>query len=152
MFFKVIVLKISEISQETTCVRVIFNKISGPQYCNFILKKRLQHRRSPVKFPNFLRTPFFTEHLHWLILSISGFRPKTLLKRDFGKDFLTEHPPHNCFLCLTVNFENFFRTPLLKSTSGKLLISCTSCRISTSRYSKKLFYRYFSSILYKNEK
>ena len=28
------------------------------------------------------------------------------------------------------------------------LISCTSCRISTTRYSKKLFHKCFSSILY----
>ena len=61
-------------------------------------------------------------------------------------------PPDDCFLCLSVNFEKFFRTPILWSTSGKLLISCTSCRISTCRYSKKLFHRCFSSILYKKEK
>ena len=28
-----------------------------------LLKKRLQHMRSPVNFAKFLRTPFFTEHL-----------------------------------------------------------------------------------------
>ena len=49
------------------------------------------------------------------------------------------------------SFEKFFRTPLLQSTSGKLLISCTSCRISTTRHSKKLFHRCCSSILYKNK-
>ena len=31
-------------------------------------------------------------------------------------------------------------------------MSCTSCRISTTRHSKKLFHRCLSSILYKNEK
>ena len=51
-----------------------------------------------------------------------------------------------------MKFEKFFRTPLLKSASGKILISCTSCRISTRRYRKKLFQRCFSSILHKNEK
>ena len=56
------------------------------------------------------------------------------------------------FLCLSVNFEKFFRTPLLKSTSTKLLSSCTSCKIATSGYSKKLFHSCFSSILFKNEK
>ena len=34
--------------------------------CNFI-KRRLQHRCFPAKFSKFLRTPFFTEHLWWLL-------------------------------------------------------------------------------------
>ena len=33
------------------------------------LKKRLWHRRFPVNFAKFLRTPFLTEHLQWLPLS-----------------------------------------------------------------------------------
>ena len=33
------------------------------QPCNFI-KKRLKHRRFPVRFTKSLRTPFFTEHLY----------------------------------------------------------------------------------------
>ena len=44
-----------------------FSKDSGPIYSNFI-KKRLQHRCFPVKFAKFLRTPFLTEHLQWLLL------------------------------------------------------------------------------------
>ena len=36
-------LKISQISQENTCVGSLFNKAAGPQACNFI-KKRLKHR------------------------------------------------------------------------------------------------------------
>ena len=67
---KYVFLKISQVSQERTCVRVSFNKIVGPKLpCNFI-KNRLQHRCFPVKFTNFLRTPFFTEHLRWLPLKI----------------------------------------------------------------------------------
>ena len=31
-------------------------------------KKRLCHRCFPVNFAKFLRTPFFTEHLRWLLL------------------------------------------------------------------------------------
>ena len=34
-----------------------------------LLKKRLWHRRFPVNFAKFLRTPFLTEHLQWLPLS-----------------------------------------------------------------------------------
>ena len=42
----------------------------GPQACNYI-KKRLQHRCFSVKFAKFLRIPFFTEHLWWLLLDES---------------------------------------------------------------------------------
>ena len=34
-----------------------------------------------VKFAKFLRTLFFTEHLQWLLLTVSGFQPATLLKK-----------------------------------------------------------------------
>ena len=51
-------LKNSQISQENNCVEVFFDKVTGPQGCNFI-KKRLQHRCFPVKFSKYLRTPFF---------------------------------------------------------------------------------------------
>ena len=33
-----------------------------------LLKKSLWHRCFPVNFAKFIRTPFFTEHLRWLIL------------------------------------------------------------------------------------
>ena len=33
-------------------------------------KKRLQHKCFPVKFAIFLRTPFLTEHLRWLLLHL----------------------------------------------------------------------------------
>ena len=33
-----------------------------------LLKKRLCHRCFPVNFAKFLRTPFLTEHLQWLLL------------------------------------------------------------------------------------
>ena len=34
-------------------------------------KKSLWHRCFPVNFEKFLRIPFFTEHLRWLLLEIS---------------------------------------------------------------------------------
>ena len=45
----------------------LFNKDAGLKVCKCI-KKRLQHRYFPVPFANFLRTPFFTGHLQWLLL------------------------------------------------------------------------------------
>ena len=38
-----------------------------PETCNFIKKETL-HRCFPVNFAKFLRTPFLTEHLRWLLL------------------------------------------------------------------------------------
>ena len=52
-------------------------------------------------------------------------------------------PPDDCFLSLSENFEKFFKTLLSQSTSRKLLFPCAGCRISTTRYSKKFFHRYF---------
>ena len=42
-----------------------------------LLKKRLCHRGFPVNFEKFLRTPFLTEHIWWLLLE--------LLNDDFQK-------------------------------------------------------------------
>ena len=36
-----------------------------------LLKKRLWHKCFPVNFEKFLRTPFFIEHLRWLLLKTS---------------------------------------------------------------------------------
>ena len=116
-----------------------------------------------MKFPKFLRTPYFTEYLQWLFLTISGFQPATLLKKKFPQrcfsmkfaKFLRTSfdrtPPDDCFISLSVNFKKFFRTSLLQITFGKVLIFCLSCRILISRYSEKLFHRCFPSISYKSE-
>ena len=55
---KKVFLEISQNSQENTSGL-------GPAT---LLKKRLWHRCFPVNFVKFLRTPFFTEHLGWLLL------------------------------------------------------------------------------------
>ena len=56
-----VLLKFSQKSQENTCVGVFFLTVT-------FLKERLQHRSFPMNFAKFLRTPFFTEHLRWLLL------------------------------------------------------------------------------------
>ena len=77
MFFKIGVLKISQNSQQNTCVRVSFKKVAGLRPCN-IIKKRIQHRCFLVKFAKLLWTPFFTEHLRWLLLVITSLTPDSL--------------------------------------------------------------------------
>ena len=90
---------------------------------------------------------FYTEHLQWLYLTVSGFQPVTLLKKKLRQR------------CFSVNFSKFLRASfllaehlrmaascvylwILKSFSEHFFYrapSCTSCRISTNRYSKNLF-------------
>ena len=56
---KKVFLEISQNSQENICASV-----------SSLLKKRLWHRYFPVNFAKFLRTPFLTEHLWWLLLNL----------------------------------------------------------------------------------
>ena len=49
------------------CQSLFFNKVAGLRPAT-LLKKRLWHRCFPVNFAKFLRTPFLTEHLWWLLL------------------------------------------------------------------------------------
>ena len=75
---KKVFLEISQNSQENACSRVSFLiklQASGLSPTT-LLKKRLWHRCFPVNFVKFLRTPFFTNHLWWLLLCmIKPFRP-----------------------------------------------------------------------------
>ena len=54
------------------CQSLFFNKIAGLGPAT-LLKKRLWHRCFAVKFAKFLRTPFVTEHLRWLLLTAANF-------------------------------------------------------------------------------
>ena len=136
------------------CQIRVFNKVAGLRPAT-LLKKKLYHKCFPVNFLKFLRTPFsqkssgqlltlFYWTLQTLLLTVSGFQAASFLKKRFRKRCFSVHftkfltsfgrtPPNDCFLSLSANCENFFRIPLLYSPSEKLLISCTSCRISTSR-------------------
>ena len=54
-------------------VRKNFANFTGKYLCwsfflNKVIKKKLQHRRFPVKFVKCLKTPFFIEHLWRLLL------------------------------------------------------------------------------------
>ena len=53
--------------QENTCARVSFLIKLQAEACNFIKKETLA-RCFPVNFAKFLRTPFPTEQLRWLLL------------------------------------------------------------------------------------
>ena len=49
------------------CQSLFFNKVAGLRPAT-LLKKRLWYRCFLVNFVKFLRTPFFSEHLRWLLL------------------------------------------------------------------------------------
>ena len=59
--------KISQYSQESTCVEVFFNKVAGLQACTLI-KKRLQHRVLPVYVGKWLRAPVLKSICEQLLL------------------------------------------------------------------------------------
>ena len=50
------------------CQSLFFNRVAGLMPAT-LLKKRLWHRCFPVNFSKFLKAPFFTEHLRWLLLA-----------------------------------------------------------------------------------
>ena len=64
----------SEAVTQRCSVKKVFLEISQNSQENWglkpatLLKKRLWHRRFAVNCAKFLRTPFFTEHLWWLLL------------------------------------------------------------------------------------
>ena len=73
------------------------------------LRKRLWHRCFPMNFAKFLRTPFLTEHLRWL-LYISG-----VLKTDKSEccslqvcKFLMRNPIRDHFLKIFCKFQSTF--------------------------------------------
>ena len=48
------------------CQSLFFNKVAGLRPATLI-KKSLWHKRFSVNFVKFLRTPFLTEHIWWLL-------------------------------------------------------------------------------------
>ena len=50
------------------CQSLFFNKVAGLGPAT-LLKKRLRYRCFPLNIAKFLKTPFLTKHLRWLLLS-----------------------------------------------------------------------------------
>ena len=67
-----------------------------------------------MEFAKVLRAHCLIEHLQWLLPEVSGFQATALLKMKLRKRCFSVNfdrtPPDDCFLCLSVNFEKFFRT------------------------------------------
>ena len=73
------------------CRSLYFNKVVDPT----LLKQRLRYRYFPVNFVQFLRKPFPTEHLRWLLLYMIILVTLLLILK----------------ICLSVEI-NFWKTPL----------------------------------------
>ena len=67
-FMKRVVLRnFAKFTGKHLCQSPFFNKVVGLGPAT-LLKKRLWHRCFPVNFVKFLRSPFYIEHLWWLLL------------------------------------------------------------------------------------
>ena len=66
--------------RKTPVLESLFHKFTGLKTCNFI-KKRLQHRCSPVNIAKFLRTPFLNNICKRLVLQ----PPEVFYKKKFLK-------------------------------------------------------------------
>ena len=64
---KVVLRNFAKFTGKHLCQLLFFNKVVGMRPAT-LLKKRLWHSCFPVNFTKFLRTPFLTEHLWWLLL------------------------------------------------------------------------------------
>ena len=116
-----------QISQESTCIGVFFNKLQASRTATLLIKK-LQYRILPVKFAKFLRRPCFREHFQWLLLTVSGFQPVTILKKRLRQR------------CFSVNFTKFLRTSFLLTEPLQMNASGVYLWILRS-FSEHFFYR-----------
>ena len=85
-----------------------FAKFTGKHLCQSLrpatlLKKRLWYRCFPVSFTKFLRTPFFTEHLCWLLLK-NSMLPKHKVWN--GESRPQWNNRSSCSLCLKITIFN----------------------------------------------
>ena len=86
-----------------------------------LLKKRPWHRCFPVNFPKFLKTPFFIEHLWWLLL-ITELYPNILQESSIVD------------ICLgskyTFELNKYEFTSLFWSSSTAMILSLHEVRVN----------------------
>ena len=71
------------------CQSLFFSKVASLRPAT-LLKKRLWHRSFTVNFAKFLRTPFFTEQLRWLLLKRLSKEIVSLEVTIFTKDSMLD--------------------------------------------------------------
>ena len=65
-------LEILQNPQKNTCTCLFFHKVTGLRP-GTLLKNKLWHRCFPVNFARFVKIPFLTEHVRWLLLPTSQY-------------------------------------------------------------------------------
>ena len=73
-----------KITGKHLCQSLFFNKVAGLRPAP-LLKKRLWHRCFPVNFEKFLRTPFYIEHLWWMLLNLGAFQELSNIYKGSAK-------------------------------------------------------------------
>ena len=79
------------------CQSLFFNKVADLKACNFIKKENLAQVFS-CEFSKFLRTPFLTEHLWWLLLKLTSWEAVCYIKLTA---LVTTHAVKQC---ITLSF------------------------------------------------
>ena len=110
---KVVLRNLTKFTGKHLCQSLFFfNKVAGQRPAT-LLKKRLLHRCFPVNFVKILRTPFYIEHLWWLLLYVQlsniELHHNTLLqiiKPGFHYGLTCDNM--RSYLCITLFF--FIRT------------------------------------------
>ena len=128
----------------------LFNKVAGIRPTT-LLKKRLWHRCFLVNFTKLLRTPFFIEHLWWLLLKTTikeRFHWSSVVSPTSASDFLTNFkyrssPPEVfCKKCVLKYFtkltgKHLRQSLFIKKETLAQVFYCEVCKIFKNTY----FYR-----------
>ena len=69
---KVVLKKFTKFTGKHLCQSLFLKKVPDPRPVT-LLKKRFWYRCFPVNFLKYLKTPFFIDHLRWLLLLFERF-------------------------------------------------------------------------------
>ena len=134
IFCKIVLRNFAKFTGKSLCQGLFFIKVAGLRPTT-LLEKRLWHRYFPVNFEKFLRTPFYIEHLWWLllfftslllVLFIVGIALCTNLK--FEERFWISKNVASSFLGYSkLNIQKYIKT--YKSIANALNISLVSSAV-----------------------
>ena len=110
-----------------------------------------------MNFARFLRIPFLTDYLRWLLL-----QPTTLLKKRFPQKCFSANLakflrtsfdralPNDCFLSLSANFKKFSEHLFCRASLRNCLFHVQVAVFQPADTVKNYFTGAYSSIVYKN--
>ena len=127
MFYKKILLKILQISQDNTCVGAFFNKVAVKSL--FLLKKRLWRRYFSVNFAKYLRKHFYRKPLHNCICLLNLFWESSILNSwiIFGIFWMKQGNVHELsqpmfrYYCITIDYTILVTIDLQNNTTNNTI-------------------------------